>query len=202
MNIRNEIEKKVQIAEKKVKELFDAEDLKRLSERDANNISQFYLQRSNIRLETSRIIFENSKIKETYSDFSEVVSATYYSMYYIVQAYLALKYKIKLRENVRGVHAITTQLVLYYLVKTNKLAEYLYEEYLKTLSTVAKIQDINLDDFQKEAFELAESYNKSRDNREIFTYATSKNAEEHNAENAIKIAEEFINIIKQLMLKK
>ena len=120
-------------------------------------------------------------------------------MYYIVHAYLAKVYKTRLREDVRGVHAITTQLILYYLVKTERLARHLYDEYQKTLGTVAKIQNFTLDDFQSEAYKLAEKYDQSRDARETFTYKVTKNAEERYAQQTIEIAEEFINTIRRLM---
>ncbi len=195
------IQKKIKIAESRIKELIESGELKKLSPFDAEKIAQFYLGKSNNRLETAKIIFDKSKESSKYSDFSESVSAAYYSMYYIVHSFLAKKYKTKLREQVRGVHAITHCIVLYYLVKNNKLAKHLYDEYLKTLDTVTKIQNLYLDYFEKEAFNLSELYDKSRSARETFTYAVAKSAEEHHAEEIIKIAERFINVIKQLLIK-
>ncbi len=192
---------KLNNAEIRVKELVNSGDLKKITESESINISQFYGKKSNNRLETAKLISTFSKEKGNYSDYSESVSAAYYSMYYIVHSFIASEYKVKLREHVRGVHSITANLVLYYLVNTNKLTQHLYEEYLKTLDEVSRIQDISIEEFRKDAFEIAESYDHVRDSREIFTYFVSKNAEEHHAENTIKVAEEFINTIKQLMLK-
>jgi len=45
-------------------------------------------------------------------------------------SFLALKYKTKLREGLRGVHIITEYIILYYLVKTKKLAAHLYDNYM------------------------------------------------------------------------
>ncbi len=121
-------------------------------------------------------------------------------MYYIVHSYLALKYDRKLREGVRGVHAITLHLVVYYLVKTGKLAKHLYEEYCNALEEAAEVQAFDLGEYQKTAFAYAKEYQQQREKRERFTYFVSQNAEKHHAENSIKVAEEFINTIRQLML--
>ena|SRR3989344_3701956 len=201
MNIEKNIQKKVDVAEKRISELLDNGDIKKLAESNAYEISRFYENKSHIRIETAKIILEASKKDKIYSDYSETVSAAYYSMFYMVQSYLAIMYKIKLRENLRGVHSTTANLVIYYLVKTNKLAKHLYEEYVKTLETVDSIQNLNIAYFKNEAFEFAETYDQSRDAREIFTYTTTKSAEEYHAERAIKTAEEFNNVLKQLILK-
>ncbi len=197
---------KILIAEKRIKDLYSSEALKKLQEDEANSIAKFYLEKSRNRLETARIILEISESRErlasatkNYNDYSECVSAAYYSMYYVVHAYLAKVYKTRLKEDVRGVHAITSQIILYYLVKTEKLAKHLYEEYQKTLDTVAKIQNLTIEDFQLEAYKMAEKYEQSKDARETFTYAVNKEAEEHHAQQTIEIAEEFINTIQQLM---
>ena len=200
MKINDLIKKRVAIAEKCIIELNKSGDLKNLSEIEKYKISGFYEEKSKNRLETAKIIYNASKNNEGYKDYSEVVSAAYYSMYYIVHAFLALNYKTKLREGLRGVHAITEYIILYYLVKTKKLAKHLFEEYFKTFETAAQIQKINIEDFQEEAYGYVKKYNKSRSAREIFTYNIAANIEEYHAKQAINAAEEFINRIKQLMI--
>ena len=200
MEVNDLIKKRVAIAEKCIIGLNKSGDLKSLSEMEKYKISGFYEEKSKNRLETAKIIYNASKNNEGYKDYSEVVSAAYYSMYYIVHAFLALNYKTKLREGLRGVHAITEYIILYYLVKTKKLAKHLFEEYLKTFETAAQIQKINIEDFQEEAYGYVKKYNKSRSAREIFTYNIAANIEEYHAKQAINAAEEFINRIKQLMI--
>jgi len=200
MKINDLIKKRVAIAEKCIIELNKSGDLKNLSEMEKYKISGFYEEKSKNRLETAKIIYNASKNNEGYKDYSEVVSAAYYSMYYIVHAFLALNYKTKLREGLRGVHAITEYIILYYLVKTKKLAKHLFEEYFKTFETAAQIQKINIEDFQEEAYGYVKKYNKSRSAREIFTYNIAANIEEYHAKQAINEAEEFINRIRQLMI--
>jgi len=137
MKIQDLIKKKIVIAEKRILELTQSGDLKKLSETEKHKISDFYQEKSRNRLETARLIYNASMdydkkgISREYKDYAEVVAAAYYSMYYIIHAFLALNYKTKLREGLRGVHAITEYIILYYLVKTKKLAKHLYEEYLK-----------------------------------------------------------------------
>lgn len=204
MKVQDIIKKKIEIAERRILELAEAGDLKNLPDIEKYQISKFYEEKSKNRLRTANIIYNASKNSdkngENYKDYAEVIAAAYYSMYYIVHAFLALKYKRKLREGLRGVHAITESIILYYLVKTKKLAEHLYTEYLKTFETAAQIQKLSLGDFQEKAYEYAEQYDKSRAAREIFTYNTAPNVEEYHARQAINTAEEFINTIRQVMI--
>ncbi len=202
------MQKKLKIAEKRIQELMKAGDLKKLSGQQHHFIARFYEDKSNNRLQTAKLILSVShqeKLKQTldfpdnYTDYSEAVAAAYYAMYYTVHAYLASQYKTKLRDDLRGVHAITHHIVLYYLVKTKKLAKHLYQEFLATLETTAEIYKITIEDFQQNAFDFASQYDDSRDSRETFTYKVTKNAEEHEAEHAIKVAEEFISTVRQLM---
>lgn len=195
------ISNKILESEKRIKELLDQGDLKQLNEQEKYHLSKFYERKSLNRLETAKLILrKSSNENKNYDDFSEVVSAAYYSMYYVVHAFLALAYKRKLKEDTRGVHAITLHLIIYYLVKTNKLAKHLYEEYCNTLDTAAEIQAFSVEDRQEAAFGYAQNYKNQREKREKFTYYVSQNAEEHHASNSLQVAEEFINTIRQLMI--
>lgn len=202
MNIDEIIRKKIEVAEKRVIEMLKENDLKRLTEQEKYIISRFYELKSKNRLKSAKIIYEKSNKPgkdSSYQDYPEVVSASYYSMYYIVHSFIAFKYRLKLRDGLRGVHAITEHLILYYLVKTGVLAKHLYEEYLQTFQTTAEIQKIPLSDFQIKAYEYAKKYDESREAREIFTYNITPRAEARNAEESLKIAEGFINTLRQLM---
>lgn len=202
------IKKKIRIAEKKISELIESRDLKPLSENEKYETSKFYEEKSKNRLETAKLIYNASKnsgkddsnVRKDYRDYGEVVAAAYYSMYYIVHSFIALEYKKKLKEGLRGVHVITECLILNYLVKTKKLAKHLYENYLRTFQTTAQIQNITIEDFQKKAYEYVKRYDEERTAREIFTYNTTPNVEEYHATRAINSAEEFINTIRQLMI--
>lgn len=199
---------KIEIAEKRIKELQESDDLKKLQEQEKSRIAEFYEQRSKDRLETAMLVFSYSddakinkanEVSREYKDYGEVVAASYYAMYYIVHAYIAKRYGVKLREDMRGVHAITQSLVLYYLVKTNRLAMHLYNEYLKTLEDTAGLHNITVDNFQKEAFKYAEKYEGSKNAREIFTYDVTKNVERYHAKKALETAQQFIGKIRDVM---
>lgn len=205
---KNDSAKVMKIAEKAVLELTQAGDLKKLPEQLAHQIANFYETRCLNRLQSATFIYEASKTPEKYdlsakySDYSEAVATAYYAMYYIVHAYLAEIYRTKLREDLRGVHAITHNLVIYYLVKTNRLTKHLHDEYLKTLETTSAIQHLTLESFQEKAFTYAKKYEKSKEARETFTYKTTASVESYHAERAIATAEEFVNTVRQLILKK
>lgn len=209
MKIQDLIKKDIAIAEKWILQLIKSNDLKKLSEREKYQIADFYKEKSKNRLETAKLIFglssdsdkkKSNEISQDYSDYSEAVSSAYYAMYYVVHAYLADKYNTKLREGTRGVHSITKYIILYYLVKTKKLAQHLYQNYINTFETTTQIQKLNIEDFQEEAYKYAKKYDKSRTARETFTYKAILSAEAYHAEQAISTAEEFINAIRQLML--
>lgn len=211
MKIQDKIMKDILIAEKRILELNKSEELKSLSEIDKYKIAIFFKEKSKNRLETARLVYnvskniENKKINNTlmdYNDYSEVVAASYYAMYYSFHAFLAQERGIKLKEGLRGVHEKTMHLIFYYLVKTKKLANHLYEEYIKTLGMIVEVQKINVEDFQEKAYKYAKDYETTRSHRETFTYNVTTSVEENTAKQAIKTAEEFINIINQLMIKK
>lgn len=91
MKIQDKIRKDILIAEKRVLELNENEELKRLSEIDKYKIANFFKEKSKNRLETARLVYnaskniENKKINNIfmdYCDYSEVVAASYYEMYY------------------------------------------------------------------------------------------------------------------------
>lgn len=204
MNEDELIKKKIEIAERRVLEMRKSGEIKNLSESEKYGISNFYEEKSKNRFKSAKILYNasNKYKKESnrnYHDYSEVVSAAYYSMYYIVHSFIALKYKLKLKEDLRGVHAITEHLILYYLVKTGVLAKHLYKEYLRTLQITSDVQKIPLSNFQIKAYEYSKKYGQNRVAREKFTYNTGLSAEARNAEDALRIAEEFISTIRQLM---
>ncbi len=208
MKTNDKIKKRMDIAEKRILELIKSDDLKKLSEEESHYISKFYEEKSRNRLETARIIYDASRgasytgVSKGYKDYAEAVAAAYYSMYYIVHSFLALKYKQKLREDVRGVHAITEYVILYYLVKTGKLARQLYKKYLQLFETAVQVQKISPEDFQEKAYNYAKKYDKTRTARETFTYNITSNIEAYHAQEAINTAEEFNNTIRQIMLSR
>jgi len=102
------IKKKVAEAEKGILGLIESGDLKLLPENEKYSISEFYESKSRNRLASAKLIYNASRksskfgLDKNYADYSEVVAAAYYSMYYIVHAFIALSYRRKLREGLRG----------------------------------------------------------------------------------------------------
>lgn len=193
------VDMKIAEAEKRVKELLDSGDLKKLVETEKYSISSFYEKKSLNRLESARLIFQASRDRKDYTDFSEVVAAAYYAMYYVVHAFVALIYQRKLREGLRGVHAITLHLILYYLVKTKQLERHLYEEYCQTFETATEL--VKLEDLKLRAYDYVEKYREEQGKRERFTYFVSSNAEERQAGQSLETAEKFISTVRQMMMK-
>jgi len=82
---------KILNAEKGVKILHDQGEIKRLSEKEKNKIAQFYEKRSRNRIETASLIFmyssdakksKTNDVSKEYVDYGEVITASYYAMYY------------------------------------------------------------------------------------------------------------------------
>ena len=199
MNEKDFITKKLEETEKRIKELLEDGSLKKINSSERSIVAAFFDRKSLNRFQTTQIIFRESSTSTDYCDYSEAVGSGYYSMYYIVHAYIAKKYGLKLREGVRGVHAITLHLIIYYLIKTNKLSRHLYEEYCAAMNLTAEIQAFNPDEFQKDAFSYAQKYEKERGKREMFTYFIAKNAEKSHAESTLQVAEKFIAAIREIM---
>ena len=190
--------RRIEEADKRIKELLEHGDIKKISEEERHRLVIFFRQRSLHRLQTARIIYEASG-KDNYEDYGEAVGAGYYSMYYIVHGYVAANYHIKLKEGTPGVHAITLHFILYYLVKTNKLARNLYEEYCKALEMTAETHAFNLEEYREAAFEYAAQYDDQKSQREKFTYFTTTTAVKEEAKRAIEVAEQFINKMLELI---
>lgn len=80
MKIQDLINKKILIAEKRILDLTKSNDLRRLSEIEKYQISEFYKEKSKNRLETAKIIYDASKrsnkkgINDDYKDYAEVVA--------------------------------------------------------------------------------------------------------------------------------
>ena len=117
-----------------------------------------------------------------------------------VHSFMAHMYLKKVRNGIRGVHAITNHIVLYYLVKTKKLAKHLYSEYAKALESTILIDRINEIDFLKESYDIAKKYDVERTKRERFTYSATKNAEKTNAKESLGTAKNFIDAIRGMMV--
>jgi len=185
---------RIKQAENRVTELVANNSIKKI--KNYEHIATFYELKSLSRFRTGKLIFDNCT--ESYSDYSEVVAASYYAMYYIVHSFLAKAYKIKLREDTRGTHAITYNLVIYYLVKTNKIAKHLLNEYISTMDSASAV--LGLDDFKDKAYSLARKYKTAKNSRESFTYSTTTVAEKRHALKALKASKEFIAVIREISI--
>ncbi len=75
------INRKISESGKRMKELFDEGDIKKLDDQEKYQISKFYEHKSLNRLQTAKMILERSSMEPkpspSYHDFSEAVSAAY-----------------------------------------------------------------------------------------------------------------------------
>jgi len=180
-------------AEKRIMQLVKEKSIIKI--KNSLKIADFYEKKSLARFKSARIIHNSAN--DIYSDYSEVVSACYYSMYYVVHSYIAKIHSSRIDDDIRGVHAITLSMVYYYLVKTKKIAMHLFREYNNAFENASNL--LKIDDFQKQAVSLADSFRATRNSREDFTYSTTKVAEKRHASIALKSAEEFISIIRSMV---
>src|SRR3989338_9218509 len=108
----NSIQKNILRAETRLKELRDTGSIKNLTDIEKIEIKMFYEKQCLKRFQTAKLLYAISKdtdmkrlnnIPIDYTDYAEIVATSYYSMYYIIHAYIAGMYNIKIADDTRGI---------------------------------------------------------------------------------------------------
>ena len=164
----------------------------------------FFLKKAESSLETAKGLLklsENQDLKEAlklsphYEGYLWVINSSYYAMFYAATALLAKhNHRIKTEQSV---HSLTYHALIYYFLDNDqKLTKHILEQYNAA---------------EKEAEELLQlAEQKARDNveqvkfeltkRREFTYEMGKIAEKNKAETSIKRAEDFLTLVKELLI--
>lgn len=124
-----------------------------------------------------------------------VVNASYYSMFYSATALLA-KYNHRIK-TIQSIHQLTYHALVYYFLDCDKkLTHHILEQYRFTEQHAAELLQIA----EQKAREQIEKIKLELTKRGEFTYDMGKIAERSKAETSIKRAQEFLTLVKELML--
>lgn len=195
--LKMKTEKELRIIESNVKD-YSEEGL--FKKGDYNYLVEFYLKTAKKTLQTADVLMqisENNEIKkklgllDDFETYLWVITASYYSMFYSVNA-LFSKNGIKIGKKI--VHKVTSDVFYFYFIKNNKIAKELFEIYEET-----KVQAMDLINYSEEAEKLFQDLESERDKRHKFQYNMTKNIKKSYAETSLKRAKDFFNELELLI---
>ncbi len=165
-----------------------------------SNLIDFYINASKKTLQTSDALMqisENNELKEklslsdNFETYLWVITTSYYSMFYMVNA-LFSKHGIKLSDKI--VHKVASDVFYFYFIKNNKIAKELFEIYEET-----KDQAMDLINYSEQAEKLFQDLEFEREKRHKFQYNMVESIKRSYAETSLNRAKSFINEIEMLI---
>lgn len=163
---------------------------------DFSHLTEFYNITAKKSLQTADALMqisENNEMKkklgllDNFETYLWVITTSYYSMFYIVNA-LFSKHGIKLGDKI--VHKVASDAFYLYFIKNNKIAKELYNAYEE-----AKDQAMDLIRYSEQAEKLFQDLEYERGKRHKFQYDTTENIKRSYAQTSLKRAKEFFNEI-------
>jgi len=160
----------------------------------------FYIKTARKTLQTAEALMqisENNELKKKFGlldDFETylwVVTTSYYSMFYILNA-LFSKYEIKLGDKI--VHKVASDVFYLYFIKNKKIAKELFEIYEKS-----KSQAMDLMRYSDQAEKLFQDLEYERGKRHRFQYDMTESIKKGYAQTSLKRATEFVNEIEMVI---
>src|SRR3989344_8506078 len=179
----------------------------RLITKDEENkkLVDFYIETAKMSLRVSDILFNLSKdykskekllIEKEFECYLWVTVCSYYSMFYIANGALANE-GIKVGDKI--VHKITSDCLIFYFIKTGKLAKHYYQEYEKSMKDTLEVMRMDekeiREKLQKRAIDLIQTFEFERKKRGDFQYKTITNIKENLANTSLQRAKEFLKEI-------
>ncbi len=166
-----------------------------------DNLKEFYIKTAKKTLQTADVLMqisENNEIKkkvrllDDFETYLWVITTSYYSMFYILNALFA-KNGIKIGDKIA--HKVSSDVFYYYFIKNNKIAKELFEIYEE-----AKEQAIDLIRYSEQAEKLFQDLEYEREKRHKFQYDMTESIKRSYAQTSLKRAKDFSNEI-ELLLK-
>ncbi len=164
----------------------------------------FFLAKANQALETAHFIVNVSlnpelklqlQLSSSYEGYLWTINAAYYSMFYAATSLLA-RYNHRIKGE-QGIHMLTYHaLVYYFLDNDRKLSKHLLEQYRQAGEEASELLQIA----EQQAREKVEQVRFELSKRREFTYEIGKIAEKAKAETSLRRAEEFLTLVKELIL--
>ena len=164
----------------------------------------FFMKKAENSLETAHVLLAISKNEDLkkelntsqfYDGYLWVINSAYYSMFYSAISLLAhFGKRIKLEQ---GIHkAVYHALIYYFLDNDKKLTKHIIEQYQQMGKDAGALLQIA----EFKAKEKIEQVKFELDKRKEFTYEMGKTAEENKANTSIKRAEEFLTLVKEMLI--
>ena len=144
-----------------------------------NLIYETYLRNARESLKAANRLFENK------TSSLWVVVTSYYSMFYIVCAYL---YKLEYKPGDEIVHRVVNESLI--VQGRNKIKNHLLENYSEEKEKASVIVDNYLENYEKE-----------RAKRTSFQYQTTEEIKESKANTSLNRAKEFVELIREILQK-
>lgn len=161
---------------------------------------KFYIRTAKKTLQTADALMqisENNELKkklgllDDFETYLWVITTSYYSMFYIVNA-LFSKHGMKLGNKI--VHKVASDMLYFYFIKNKKIAKELFEIYEE-----AKGQAMDLISYSEQAEKLFQDLEYERAKRHKFQYNMTESIKRSYAETSLKRAKEFISEIELLI---
>ncbi len=164
----------------------------------------FFLTKAESSLETAQALFNISErlemknqlqLSQSYEAYMWVVNTAYYAMFYAATALLAkFNHRIKAEQSI---HSLTYHALVYYFLDHNKkLTKHVLERYREAEEEAEELLQIA----ERKAREHVEVVKFELSKRREFTYEMGKIAERNKAETSIKRTEEFLTLVKEIIL--
>lgn len=202
-------EKRIKEAESNVRQYL--EDNLMTKKEENKNLVGFYLKTAKMSLRVAEILFNLSKeddskekllIEKEFECYLWVTVSSYYSLFYVANGALA-SLGIKVGDKIA--HKITSDCLIFYFIKTGKLAKHYFEEYEVSMKEVLEIMGIDEQEFRKklqqQALELIQTFDFERKKRGDFQYKTTTSIKENLAKTSLERAKTFLHELEQLIAR-
>lgn len=199
-------EKKIKEAERNIP-IYLQEHIITKNEKN-KEFADFYLKTAKTSLKVADILFALSSdietkrklgLEEDFECYMWAVVCSYYSMFYAVNSALATR-SIKIGDEI--VHKAALNCLIFYFLKTGRLAKHLLEEYEimqdEVLELIGSEQKI-LQKMQKRAFELIQSFDFERKKRGTFQYKITIDVKKTVAQTSLNRAKNFLFEMEKLI---
>ena len=171
-------EKIIKLSEDNFRRYLDEGKIKKINKVE-QIIYETYLRNAKESLNVANHLFQNK------TSSLWVVVTSYYSMFYMAQAYL---YKLGYKTNEGNVHKVVNESLI--AKCRNKIKDYLLENYSDEKEKALIIVDNYLD-----------NYGREKAKRSSFQYETTEKIKESKAKTSLERAKEFLTLIEEILLK-
>lgn len=202
--MKDGFEERIRDADTVITNLITERKIIKISDQEKSKFVKFYLKQANLSIIAADLLYNISTTKGTkdfhklnpdYECFLWVINASYYSMFYAVNALRAHK-NTRILEK-RGIHTITAHALVYYCIKNNFIAKKLYDQFVESQKEATEL--LSLDDFKKKAIDISTKYFFEVKKRSKFTYETEEEVKEKHSVTSLTRAKEFLNEIEKII---